>query len=386
MRSPRFQKRDILTVSLLVTALILAFLSGFYGRALLDSQSGDLAILKEARGLLQQNALNPLPAPTRLEYGMIRGMLEAYNDPYTLLLDPPQAELQSDQLQGHFGGIGVRIEQDAQGNYLLFPYPDSPAQKAGIRESDRLLKVDDLEITPASDSAAVQAALRGPVGQSVAVMIGRAPDYAPQVISAKRQDVPLPSVTWNLSTLDGRVGVIQVNIIAATTPDEIKQAIADLQSRGATHFILDLRNNGGGLLATGVDVARLFLKDGEVIQQQYKDKPVETFNVETPGPYADLPLVILINHNTASAAEIVAGSLQTRGRAELVGSPSYGKDTIQLIFDLQGGGSLHITAAKWWIPGYQGQLEGKGLQPDVSIPDDQGDAAIMQAAVQTLLK
>jgi carboxyl-terminal processing protease len=182
---------------------------------------------------------------------------------------------------------------------------------------------------------------------------------------------------------------MEINLIAASTADEILRAVKDLQNRGASHFILDLRNNPGGLLTAGVDISRLFLKDGLVIEQQYRGQPVESFKVEKPGPLADLDLAVLINRGSASAAEIIAGSLQAHHRASLIGSPSYGKDTIQLVFDLQDGSSLHVTAAQWWVPGLVSPISGVGLQPDVLVEAGDPNAAggpdpLIQAAIQEL--
>jgi carboxyl-terminal processing protease len=221
----------------------------------------------------------------------------------------------------------------------------------------------------------VQSAIRGPSGQSVRLTIGRPPDYTPQQITIRRAQIPEPSVTWHLEPLDPRLGVIAVNLIASSTHDEIQRAVQDLQARHAAYFVLDLRNNPGGLLSAGVDIARLFLKDGLIMQQQYKGKSVETFRADTPGPLDSIPLVVLVNHNSASAAEIIAGALKVNQRARLIGEPTFGKDTVQLVFDLQDGSSLHVTSAHWWIPGLDPPLGGNGLQPDIPIDSESGNAA-----------
>jgi carboxyl-terminal processing protease len=182
------------------------------------------------------------------------------------------------------------------------------------------------------------------------------------------------------------VGIIKVNLIAASTPDEIQQAVADLQARGATHYVLDLRDNPGGLLTAGVDIARLFLDEGIVMQQQYRGKDVETYEVKRPGPLNDIPLAVLINHGSASAAEIAAGALQLHRRAPLIGSPSFGKDTIQLVFVLQDDSSLRVTSARWWIPGLEPAVGDAGLQPDIPVTpsDDPNIDTALQAAIQAL--
>jgi carboxyl-terminal processing protease len=371
-------KQTLLMLALVIAAVILAFAAGYMSRGLFATQ--DYPLLSQAISIIQDNGLKPIPTEPAVEYGMIQGFLQAYNDPYTVFVEPPQNKLQTEQLQGSFGGIGVRMEKDSQGFIRIYPLPDSTSLKAGVLDGDRLLAVEALQITSDTGLDTIQAALNGPVGQKVNVTIGHAPDFAPLKLSIDRAETALPSVTWNLVSEDNRVGIVHVSIIASTTSAEIQKAIADLQGRGASYFILDLRNNGGGLLDAGVDVARLFLKQGLVIDQQYRGKPVQTFNVDKPGPLADLPLVILINKGTASAAEIIAGALRAQERVKLIGTPTYGKDTIQLVFDMPDGSSLHVTAAKWWVPGFP-----VPLQPDVTVADDPNSDAIELQAVQVLL-
>jgi carboxyl-terminal processing protease len=315
-------------------------------------------------------------------------MVQAYDDPFTSFIEPAEHELETNTLEGHFGGIGVRLGKDQEGNFILFPFQNSPAARAGVEEGDRLLKVDALEIAPLLTSDTVEAALRGPVGQAVRLTVGRAPQYTPVEMQIKREEFPLPSVSWHRDPVEPRLGVVEINIIAATTPAEVTRAIEDLQGRGVQAIALDLRNNYGGLLTAGIDTARLFLTDGTILQQKYRGQEMDTYKADRPGPFSALPLTVLVNQNTASAAEIIAGALKEHQRAKLIGTRTYGKDTIQLVYDLKGGASLHITAAKWWIPGLEPPLGGNGLQPD--IPLDGADAAenpdpYIQAAIQTLL-
>jgi len=386
MNITRLLRSFLLPFTLLVFALLLAFGAGFVLRPWYDDTfQPNYPLFNEVVRIIKDKGIKELPHQTQMEYGMIRGILQEYNDPFTVFVEPVQNELQSNELEGKYGGIGVRLERDPQGSLLLYPYPDSPALKAGLQEGDRLLQVEELLVAVDTPFDAIQAALRGPVGQPVRLVIGRPPDYSPVEIAVKRAEVPLPSVTWNLAALDNRVGVIQVNIIAATTPGEIEKAVSDLVQRGAGYFVLDLRNNGGGLLDAGVDTARLFLKQGVVISEQYRGEAVKEFRVDKNGPLSDIPLVVLMNQNTASAAEIVAGALQANQRARLVGTRSYGKDTIQLVYNLKDGSSLHVTAAHWWLPGQEGSLVGRGLLPDVEVQEDPGQpAALLDAAVKTL--
>jgi carboxyl-terminal processing protease len=352
------------------TALLLlaaSFAAGYLARDWSDPALGHFPVLDRAYRILVDHGLKDLPASQELEYGMIRGLLQAYDEPYTTFVEPPEHELETYTLQGSYGGIGASLGRDDDGFWIVFPFPESPARISGLDDGDRLIEVDGLTITPETGQNALLSAVRGPVGKKVRIVAGRAPDYEPFEVQIARAEFPIPSVAWHLDPGEARVGVIRINLIAASTAEEIKKAVADLQSQGATHFVLDLRNNPGGLLNAGVEIARLFLQDGIVLEQQYRGQKVESFRVDRPGPLADIPLVVVINGGSASAAEIIAGAIQARGRAIVLGSASYGKDSIQLVFDLPDGSSLHVTAARWWIPGLQEPLGGAGIQPDLQI-------------------
>ncbi|MCJ7623766.1 MAG: PDZ domain-containing protein, partial [Anaerolineaceae bacterium] len=168
---------------------ISAFSSGFFLHKYMTNGENDLTILHESYRILQEHALFEIPPEMELEYGMIRGMLQTYDDPYTIFLEPPQHELQTNQLEGKFGGIGARLERDNQNNLLLYPFPDSPALKAGIIEGDHLIAVDDLTISPEMSMEDIQAAIRGPVNKKVTLIIARTPSFTPQTFSIKREEV-----------------------------------------------------------------------------------------------------------------------------------------------------------------------------------------------------
>jgi carboxyl-terminal processing protease len=364
--------------------LLAASFIGGYTYHQREFQAQDFPILDQAFTILKSSGLKEPPPDLYLEYGMIRGMMQAYNEPHSYFVDPPQHELSTQQLEGKYGGIGVQMNRDEQGYWVIFPYPDSPAVKAGLLEGDRLLAVDDISVDRETSAETISAAVRGPVGEWVRLSVGRPPDYEALEIEIQRAEVAIPSVTWRLNPDEPRAGVIKVNLMAATTADEIERAIADLQTRQATHFILDLRDNPGGYLTAGVDVARLFLTSGVVLEQQYRDRDVESFRVEKPGPLSDLPLAALINTGSASAAEIVAGALQAYQRAPMIGVHTYGKDTIQLVFVLSDQSSLHLTAARWWIPELQRPLGSIGVQPDILV-DPQSDASGVDLVLQAAL-
>ncbi|MEE9189059.1 MAG: S41 family peptidase, partial [Anaerolineales bacterium] len=382
-----FRIRYLLIFLLVAAGFVSAFLSGYFLRSFIDSRSDEFLVLNQAYSILLNHAYLDLPESKSLEYGMIRGMLQASGDPYAIFQEPVQHELESNSLQGSFGGIGLELTRNQDGDILVYPIVGSPAHHAGIQDGDQLISVDDLNLSPETPFDDIKAAIRGPVGDIVKISVIRNPDDTHLDFPIRRALIHLPSVTWHIAPDNPTIGIINVNIIAESTSEEIQKAIKEMQGKGSNLFILDLRDNGGGLLTAGVDIAKLFLENGSILEQQYRGKKVETFDVKSPGQFFDLPLILLINHNTASAAEIVAGAIQVDDRALLVGQPTFGKDSIQLIFNLQDDSSLHVTAAKWWIPGLSPALTDIGLQPDIAIiPDDSGEDLVMKAAIQSLLE
>jgi carboxyl-terminal processing protease len=377
--------RVCLSALLFLLVLSVAFSAGYLVRDNIGRQPS-FTLLNEAYEALVNNGLySPPPAPA-LEYGMIHGMVNAYQDPYTIFVEPAQHEIQSDALHGSFGGIGAQLGRDKDGYHVIFPFPDGPANKSGIQESDRLLAIDNLQVTREMTVETIQSAIRGPVGEKVKLMIARPPDYFERIISVERAEIAIPSVTWWLDTHEQDTGIIKVNLFAASTPEEVSTAIEDLIKRKASKFVLDLRDNPGGLLTAGVDVARLFLKTGVIMHQEFSDQKVEIYKVEEPGHYIDFPMAVLINQNSASAAEITAGALKGHKRAQLIGLPSFGKDTVQYVIVLSDQSSLHVTAARWWIPYLGNKSQSTSLQPDILVEPstDPNIDKILRVAVQSL--
>ncbi|MEN8172381.1 MAG: S41 family peptidase [Chloroflexota bacterium] len=380
-------KRTLFTFFLLLLSLSLAFISGYFTyERMHDGSTADLNILEQARSVLENHALYKLPSDTALEYGMIRGMLQAYGDPYTRFVEPNQHELNSDNLEGSYGGIGAALDHDSEGYPILHPFPNSPASKASILDGDRIILVDDLVVTKDTPIDEIVAALRGPEGDSVDLTITRPPTHNSHSFTIQRESIPLPSVTWYLAPGNPEVGIIKINIIAASTSEEVQNAATSLKQQGVLYYTLDLRGNGGGLVDAGVDIARLFLEAGDVLEEQYVGEDIKTYSVTQAGALAALPLVILVDENTASAAEIVAGALQARERALIIGQATYGKDSIQLVFDLEDNSSIHVTSAKWWIPGLGLSIGEHGLQPDITIESGENPDPVIEAAIQLLTR
>jgi carboxyl-terminal processing protease len=378
------KKETIVSVIITIISLGATFAAGFFTNQLINPPELELPILSQAREVMENHAWFPSPSIQEQEYGMIKGLVASYDDPYASFNEPVQHELSTDKFQGSFGGIGAQVTQNESGETVLYPFPDSPARLAGIEDGDMLTAIEDVAINAEVDLNTTVSLIRGPVGERVQITIYRPSDQNTYNFTIKREEFSIPSVSWRILEQNKLVGLIQVNLIAQTTSDEILQAVDELTQAGAEYFILDLRGNTGGLLEAGIDVARLFLEKGIIIYQQYAGAEPETYEANRDGELVELPLVVLIDHNTASAAEIIAGALQHNQRAKLIGTPSYGKNAIQLIFRLEDDSSIHVTAAKWWLPGEE-QIVDFFLSPEITIsPENYSDSEYFRLAIENL--
>jgi carboxyl-terminal processing protease len=374
-------RENIITAIITFVSLLIAFGAGYLTHQLISPPELELPVLSQAKQIINNHAFYPVPDDTILEYGMIHGLVGALDDPYAGFTEPVQHELSTDKFEGHFGGIGSMVTINEEGLIVLYPNADSPAREAGLKDGDILVGVDDNVITTDTDIHEAVALVRGPVGQKVKITIQRPPEMEELSFEIKRAQIPLPSISSRPLDNYPQIGLIDINLIAASTADEIVSAVEYLQAQGVAHFILDLQGNGGGLLEAGIDISRLFLEDGEIMYQQYKGQDPTIFKVKQNGPLADLPIVVLIDQNSASASEIIAGALQVHGRAPLIGTPSFGKNTVQLVFTLSDESSIHVTSAVWWLPGQSADVDFQ-LIPDISAGEEEITYdAILQLAV-----
>lgn len=373
--------RNGLTVFMLVILAVSAFGAGYLTRELVNGRGGsslahadqDLSIYYEAWNLIEENFLGEIPAPQDVAYGAIRGSLAALDDPYTVFIEPAAREVERERLQGTFGGIGAYISRaEETGDVVLEPIPGNPAEAAGVLPGDVLLAVDGVPITAEMTVPEIIDRVKGEKGTAVVLAIRHIGAVEVVDISVIRDDILLPSVVYRLTDQDNSIGYIQLSRFSGESSNEVGAALQDLQAQGATRFILDLRQNGGGLRDAAVDVVDHFLSEGPVLYLQSQNDGERVFNAtdETIAPTE--PLVVLIDGGTASASEIVAGALKDRGRASLIGSKTFGKGSVQLVFDLSDGSSVHVTSARWLTPNRH-QIDQSGLEPDVLVEVTQED-------------
>ncbi len=372
--------------------MALIFGAGFFARdvvhlpASVAAASGDgYPLLDEVQGLIDRHFLRDQPTTAQREYAAIRGMLSSLNDRFTFFIDPPVAASESDALAGTYGGIGVQIKRNEKGEIELYPYNDSPASKAGIADGDLLFAINGTALDPGTAQDAIDQMMRGEVkeGSGVQLTVSHVAGGNDLTVFIPFAAINVPSVTWHVLAEDLSIGYVQVSLFTGRTPDELKTALQDLDAKHVQALVLDLRNNAGGLLQESVEVANAFIGSGPLAFEDAKDGE-QAFNAQADALMTSLPLTVLVNDHTASGAELVAGALQDDQRGILIGQKTYGKGTVQQIYPLSDGSSLHITAAAWLTPKHHA-LDQVGLQPDIAlVPDAQGRDVELGEAVRYL--
>jgi carboxyl-terminal processing protease len=391
------RSRDILTVFLVLLLVLASFAAGFFVNDFLAIQTGQniagsreetFAVFWEAWGKIEQSYIGDLPGSTEMTYAAIRGAVGILGDPYTVFIEPVAREQERESLRGNFGGIGATLVRNEAGEVILSPIPGNPAQEAGILEGDILLAVDGLEIREEMTVEEIAQIIRGEEGTAVTLTVVHPDETEPADITIIRAVILLPSVSYQILPQEPTIGYIVLSRFSGESSGEVEAAIFSLQEQGAEKLILDLRRNGGGLLDAAVDIGDHFLDEGVVLYQVSRTEEEKVFMSTDTTAANDMPLVILIDGSTASASEIVAGALRDRDRAILIGTTTFGKGSVQLVYDLSDGSSIHVTSARWYTPDRH-LIDHQGLEPDiVVVPTEEaianGRDEVLERAVEYL--
>jgi len=308
-------------------------------------------------------------------YTVIQQMLTSLDDPFTRLLKPDQYRSLQTNTSGELTGVGLQISLDTETGDLkvIAPISGSPADKAGIRPADTILKIDGESTSGLSlDEAAER--MRGPIGSKVMLTIRREGNELAD-LSVMRDRIELNPVYADLrlqsTTASGsqkKVGYIRLTQFNANASMEVAHAIDRLEKQGAEAYVLDLRSNPGGLLQAGIEIARYWLDSGTIVYTVNRQGIEGSFEATGQALTHD-PLVVLVNQGTASASEILAGALKDNGRATIIGERTFGKGLIQSLFDLSDGSGLAVTVAKYETPDHI-DINKQGIQPDVTVSLD----------------
>lgn len=357
----------------------------------LEGATPEEGLDKVERYLAQVSLLDPEKFPMeKAVYAAISGLVKALSDPYTAAMDPKAFARFQESLHSHvYGGAGIELEW-TKGAYVVFEVaPNSPASGAKILPGDRVLEVDGIELSPTGKSAVTllhaRALLMGEVGTKLKIRLSRGGvDYRRELTLSKFES---RSVTGRMvgepDYGEPRVGWIAVNSLGEQTGKELVETVARLEKLGAQGYVLDLRDNVGGYLNAAVEVASYWLPSGQpmvYVEGRTGEKLKQTIGVRPQMA----SLVLLVNSRTASSAEILAAGLREHGRAYVLGDRTFGKGSIQTVYDFVDGGGFKMTTATYLTPSRKG-LEGRGLSPDHTVDVSQGrDEALIQQDVLSL--
>ena len=366
----------------IVLVAVISFLSG--GWLLQRGVASDGNVYQQAR--LFDDVLSHVSTyfvdsigETDLYQKATRGMLEQLKDPYSVLLTGDDYKALTEQTSGNYAGLGIQIDVRDGWITVVAPLPETPAERAGIETGDQIIEVDGKSTEGWKNEEAVKA-LRGEAGSRVAITIRRAgiPDAIKYRLT--RAQIHMRSVPPGTMFGTG-VGYISLNPVSETSAEELRQEISSMKSKGMKSMILDLRSNPGGLLDQGVKVADLFLDSRqEIVSTRGRARgSTKEFYDEARQTWPDLPIVVLVNDGTASAAEIIAGALQDHDRAVVVGAPTFGKGLVQTLFPLGDGVALKLTTARWFTP------SGRTIQRIAKDEEDQANQAAMAVISDTVL-
>ena len=384
-----FKKNAILSILLAVAVLMMSLpMAGCESKwTLSDTDNKTLqglpsqfSEISQAYQILQQYYVNNQALDTtKLLQGAIKGMVAAVGDNYTVYFPPQVYQSTEIEYTGVYQGIGAYIGEKDNQIIILGTIPSSPAEAAGIKSGDIILKIDGQSTAQmTSDEASLK--IRGQAGTKVALTLGRKDVKDPIELSLTRSEITEASVT---SEMHGQIAYIRITQFILPTTNDFKQVLQDSIDKGAKGIILDLRGNPGGILDQAVDVASQFLLRGIVVKVVDKDGKESVFKVRPGGLALNMPLIVLVDGGSASASEIVAGALQDNGRAKLAGSQTFGKASVQNIIRLEDGGALKVTVAHYYTPNGQ-MISGTGLTPD--YPSDLKDQDLVNWAIDYLNK
>ena len=402
------EKRGMKTYKVIMLVILVAFITfilttiGMYkyftgtgfGKSLVSSSNANNEIANELnkyKKIIDKYYLGDVDEE-KLKEGAIKGYIEGLGDKYSEYISKEDMEDYMADTTGNFVGIGIYMVQDTKSNKImvLSPIKGGPAEKAGIQPGDYIISVDDVDY--AGDQMSVAAnKIKGEAGTTVKIKILR--DSETKEYELKREKITVNPVEGKV--LDNNIGYLEFSSFDDGTAEEFKNKYEELQKQGITSLIIDLRNNGGGIVKEALEIADYILNKDDVILYEVDKNDKETVEKSTNDPIINMPIVVLTNGNTASSSEILAGALKDHGKATIVGEKTYGKGVIQQLLTLPDGSGLKITSEEYLTPN-KTKINGIGIEPDeqISLPDtvknvlnvEEKDDTQLQKAIEILKK
>ena len=395
MNNPKIRKEIPLQIKILLGLLIFSLggLAGFLLRInLVSSESAEFDQLfqpfYQAWNIVHDQYLEQPVDDEKLMQGAIKGMMDSLGDPYTAYMTPEEYEQQNKPLLGEYTGIGAYV--DTSGDALIFisAMPGSPAEAAGIKPGDRVVKIDGEDMT-GIDPALVLNKILGPAGTLVKITVEREGQSGRFDFEITRAVIAIPTVEKEM--LQNNIGYIRLYSFSSNSADEFNSALTNLLNEGATSLIVDLRSNSGGFVDTAVEITSNFIPSGTILIEEWGDGSRDEYFANGKPLATDIPLVVLVDGGSASASEIMAGALQDSGRAKLIGTTTFGKGLIQNWIPLVNkNGAVRVTIARWLTPKGR-QIQENGLTPDIEVDFTEDDIQARrdvqrQAAIDYLLQ
>lgn len=338
--------------------------------------SADFGVFWQAWSKIKENYLKTGELNEQeMVYGAIKGLAENLGDPYTTFLSPDDAKKFEEDINGAFGGIGAELE-DKDGQILVVaPLKNTPAERAGLKPRDVIIKAGDTELFGKTVQDAVKV-IRGEPGTKIRLVISREKAEGTIDIEIIREIITLPAVDWEWK--GNRIAYVKISSFSQTAPYAFYTAMRDISAQNPRGMIIDVRNNPGGYLEVAVNIAGWFVNKGDVVvKERYASQADAIFRSYGNGIFNKLPVVALVNGGSASASEILAGALRDQRGVKLIGERTFGKGTVQTLEELKDGSILKITVANWVTPAGD-IIEGSGLSPDIEIAAAEKDKEDIQ--------
>lgn len=309
--------------------------------------------------IVRTQALQPVNSDQMIE-GAVTGIVDSLDDPYSVYLEPKTFAALQEQIKGSFGGLGILVGLKDNNLTVVRAFDGTPAARAGIEAGDVIVKINDSDAAGIDLETAITL-MRGPVGSTINLTMDRQGSQLQFTIV--REEISVPTVEGKVIDNSG-IGYIMISQFTERTPEEMRETLLTMQDSQVKGLILDLRDNPGGELMSAVNVAKYFIPKGPIVYIDYRNGRDQEFSSE--GNTIGLPLVVLINSGSASAAEILAGAVKDTGTGTLVGTTTFGKGVVQTLFQLDNGAGLKLTTARYLTPN-KNDINLKGIEPDVAV-------------------
>lgn len=371
-------------IALVILIAVTAFFVGMlYEKRTSTASTANMTTFWEVWDILERDYYGEIPSTEQRRWGATQGLISTLNDPYTSYAPPELAAVRREEIEGHFGGIGVVIRINEAGQIMVVDaVPGNPAAEGGVQRGDIFLEVNGQSVVSFSTDQ-VANLVKGEIGTDVTITFLRPETEEEYTVVLTRAIIETPTVSSQ--NIEG-IGYLDLASFNGVATSQMQTNLTNLLEEDVYGLILDLRGNGGGLLDQAVSIADIFLDKGVILTEKTAADETEIFESKDGDLGESLPLVVLVDSSTASASEVVAGALQDRDRAVLIGSRTFGKGVVQLVYNLSDGSQLRVTNAAWFTPNDR-PINGIGLTPDQEVIetfDNFGNDLVLQAALDYL--